>query len=146
MRIRFADVNKIVFLAILLASVVLVGCPAEPTPVPPDEPIPTPLAPLEPDDNDVFTVEVIARNYEFEPDTIRVQAGQLVEFVVSGEDEYHTFTVKESADATEDIINLQVFPDDESTSIQHTFEEPGEYYLYCIPHEGQGMTGTIIVE
>jgi plastocyanin len=146
MRIRFPAVSKTVFLAILLASVVLVGCPAQPTPVPPGEPTPTPLAPLEPDDNDVFTVEVTARNYEFEPDTIRVQAGQLVEFIVSGEDEYHTFTVKESVDATADIINLEVFANGDPVSIQHTFEEPGEYYLYCIPHEGLGMTGTIVVE
>jgi plastocyanin len=146
MRIRIPAVNKMMFLVILLASVVLVGCPAQPTPVPPAEPTPTPLIPLDLDDNDVLTVEVVARNYEFEPDTIRVQAGQLVEFVVSGEDEYHTFTVKESVDATEDIINLEVFPNAEPVSIQHTFEEPGEYYLYCIPHEGLGMIGTIIVE
>ena len=146
MRIRFPAVNKMVFLVILLASVMLVGCPAQPTPMPPAEPTPTPLIPLEPDDNDVLTVEVIARNYEFEPDTIRVQAGQLVEFVVSGEDEYHTFTVKERVEATENIINLDVFPDDEPVSVQHTFEEPGEYYLYCIPHEDLDMTGVIIVE
>jgi plastocyanin len=146
MRVRFPAMNKMMFLVILLASVVLAGCPAQPTPVAPGEPTPAPLIPLPPDDNDALIVEVIARNYEFEPDTIRVQAGQLVEFVVSGEDEYHTFTVKESVDATADIINLDVFPNADPVSIQHTFDEPGEYYLYCIPHEGLGMTGTIVVE
>jgi plastocyanin len=114
-----------------------------PAPTPAVQPSPTPT---EEPDTEVRTIEVIARNYEFEPDTIRVQVGQLVEFVVSSPDEYHTFTVKESVDATEDIINLKVFPDDEPVSVQHTFKELGEYYLYCILHEGLGMTGMIIVE
>jgi plastocyanin len=29
---------------------------------------------------------------------------------------------------------------------RHTFEVPGEYGYFCIPHEEAGMTGTIIVE
>ncbi len=28
----------------------------------------------------------------------------------------------------------------------HTFEVPGEYDYFCIPHEQAGMTGTIIIE
>jgi plastocyanin len=146
MRVRFPAVNKMMFLVILLSSVVLVGCPAQPTPVPPGEPTPAPLIPLPPDDNDVLTIEVIARPYEFDPNRIEVQAGRPVEFIVSSEQQYHTFTVKESVEATENIIDIEVFPDNEPVSIQHTFDEPGEYYLYCIPHEGLGMTGTIVVE
>jgi plastocyanin len=92
------------------------------------------------------TIEVIARSYEFEPDTIRVQAGQTVEFVVSSPDIYHTFTIKESRQATQNIVNLDVHPEREPARVRHTFEKPGEFYLYCIPHEGLGMTGTIIVE
>ncbi len=30
--------------------------------------------------------------------------------------------------------------------IVYTFEESGEYYLYCILHEAQGKIGTIIVQ
>ena len=36
-----------------------------------------------------------------------------------------------------------IAPDDE---YEHTFEEPGTYKYYCIPHESSGMVGTIQVE
>ena len=29
---------------------------------------------------------------------------------------------------------------------EHTFEEPGAYEYYCVPHEGSGMVGTVQVE
>lgn len=29
---------------------------------------------------------------------------------------------------------------------EHTFEQPGEYDYFCIPHEAAGMVGTVIVE
>ena len=35
---------------------------------------------------------------------------------------------------------------DEGESFQVTLEQPGTYRYFCIPHEQQGMTGTIIVE
>lgn len=31
-------------------------------------------------------------------------------------------------------------------SFEHTFETPGEYPYFCIPHEGMGMVGTVVVE
>ncbi|SEP67075.1 plastocyanin/azurin family copper-binding protein [Natrinema salaciae] len=36
-----------------------------------------------------------------------------------------------------------VAPGDE---YEHTFEEPGTYEYYCVPHEGSGMVGTVRVE
>jgi plastocyanin len=30
-------------------------------------------------------------------------------------------------------------------SFSHTFETPGEYRYFCIPHEGVGMIGTVTV-
>lgn len=29
---------------------------------------------------------------------------------------------------------------------EHTFETPGEHPYFCIPHERQGMVGTVVVE
>lgn len=29
---------------------------------------------------------------------------------------------------------------------EHTFEEPGVYEYYCVPHESSGMVGTVQVE
>ncbi|MBB6645933.1 plastocyanin/azurin family copper-binding protein [Halobellus ruber] len=31
-------------------------------------------------------------------------------------------------------------------SWSHTFEVPGEYEYFCIPHEASGMVGTVVVE
>lgn len=31
-------------------------------------------------------------------------------------------------------------------SFSHTFTEPGTYHYVCVPHEGVGMAGTIIVQ
>ena len=33
-----------------------------------------------------------------------------------------------------------------SENYEHTFEEPGTYEYFCIPHEGSGMVGTVRVK
>ena len=35
---------------------------------------------------------------------------------------------------------------DSGDTFEHTFEVPGEYDYYCIPHEAAGMVGTVVVE
>ena len=35
---------------------------------------------------------------------------------------------------------------DPEESFKYTFEVPGEYGYYCIPHEAAGMVGTVVVE
>ncbi len=95
---------------------------------------------------DAITIEVIARSYEFDPATIEVPRGVPIHFVVESIDIYHTFTVKESEDAEEMLINLELQPNEGAVETVYTFEESGEYYLYCIPHEAQGMIGTIVVQ
>lgn len=105
----------------------------------------TPTAGETPEEGDVVEIEVVARAYEFEPSTIEVEAGTPVRFVVTSPDIYHTFTVKESEEAEERLIDLQVFPGRPPVMETYTFEEPGEYYLYCVPHVALGMTGTIVV-
>jgi plastocyanin len=103
----------------------------------PETPSPEPVAPR--------TIEVIAQIYEFVPGTIEVQVGEAVRFVVSSPDMFHTFTVKRNAGAQDILINLSVVPNAAPVETTYTFTEPGDYYLYCIPHEGLGMTGVIRV-
>ncbi len=31
------------------------------------------------------------------------------------------------------------------TTYEHTFEIPGDYHYYCVPHEPEGMVGTVVV-
>lgn len=35
---------------------------------------------------------------------------------------------------------------DSGQNYSHTFEVPGEYQYLCVPHESQGMVGTVVVE
>lgn len=35
---------------------------------------------------------------------------------------------------------------DPQTTFKHTFEIPGKYSYFCVPHEMGGMTGTIVVK
>jgi plastocyanin len=80
------------------------------------------------------------KNFSFMPKTLTIAAGTTV--VWTNTDEvFHTVTSDDKT--TFDSGNMQ--PDAEFTS---TFDTPGTYPYYCIPHGsagGVGMAGTIIV-
>lgn len=50
---------------------------------------------------------------------------------------------------TSEAAALEAWPDGGAVSAgeayAHTFETPGEYPYYCIPHEPAGMVGTVVV-
>lgn len=89
---------------------------------------------------------------EFDPDTVRVQAGETVRWT-NGSVIVHTVTADPAAATTEESVRL---PDgaspfdsgdlDPKGTFEHTFEVPGTYRYFCIPHEGTKMYGTVIVE
>jgi plastocyanin len=75
----------------------------------------------------------------FSPSEFTFSAGEEVTFVLTSESEFHTFTV--------DDLGIDVEIDGgETEQLTFTFDQPGEYTLICIPHELQGMTGTITVQ
>jgi len=89
---------------------------------------------------------------EFDPDTVRVQTGETVRWKNSSVI-VHTVTADpEKATKSESVL----LPDgasafhsgnmDPKTSFEHTFETPGTYRYFCIPHEGTKMYGTVIVK
>lgn len=49
----------------------------------------------------------------------------------------------DSERAARNDIQGGLVPTDET--YEHTFETRGTYEYYCIPHEGSGMTGTVVV-
>lgn len=96
---------------------------------------------------------------EFEPQTITVTVGHQVTWD-NASTEQHTVTAEEGslpggadyfasggavseAAAKEDLSAGFVGPGEEYS---HTFDTPGTYRYYCIPHEDAGMTGTVVVE
>jgi plastocyanin len=86
-------------------------------------------------------IEVSATSFEFDPDRIRVDAGEDVAIVLTSDDILHDFTVDElDAHVTADA--------DETADGGLRAEEPGRYAFYCSVsgHRAAGMEGTLVVE
>jgi plastocyanin len=89
---------------------------------------------------------------EFSPEQVTVSVGGTVTWE-NPSTVVHTATGDPDAVADPDNVELPdgaepfdsgfVQPGD---SFSHTFTEPGTYQYVCIPHEGVGMIGTIVVE
>jgi plastocyanin len=108
----------------------------------------------------VRTDEVdMAAGQVFDPSGAQVQVGDTVTFVNTSK-EAHTVTAYGSelpagapyfasggatseSEAREDLTGGLIR---EGESYSFTFTETGTYRYFCIPHEGAGMKGTIVVE
>jgi plastocyanin len=104
------------------------------------------------------TVEAIGGR-RFDPMTITVKVGDTVTWV-NVTDETHTVTAKESSipegadyfasggysseeEARDDLTKGLLEQGDE---YKVKFDVPGTYEYFCIPHEADGMRGTVVVE
>ena len=104
------------------------------------------------------TIDMIA-GQRFDPDEIGVVVGDTVVWT-NESSETHTVTAyeddaPEGADyfasggfGSEDDArsNLSDGLIDPGETFEVTFDEPGTYKYFCLPHEGSGMKGTIIVK
>lgn len=101
------------------------------------------------------TVEMV-EGQRFDPESLTVAPGTTVEFV-NVSSEAHTVTAYEgrapepfssggfdSEEAARDDLAEALVG--QEASFEFTFDEPGTYEYFCIPHEDQGMKGTIVVE
>jgi plastocyanin len=87
------------------------------------------------------TVEIDVADFAFKKGTVTVQAGTTV--VWTNQDAVgHTVTAGSAAEPQQDQFDLDL-PDKGST-VEVTFDEPGEYPYFCKPHPF--MQGTITVE
>ena len=95
----------------------------------------------------------------FTPETWTISAGETVRWV-NDTQEAHTVTAVEdsfpdgadyfssggasSEDEANDSLSDALL--DPGESFEWTFDEPGTYRYYCIPHRSSGMQGTVVVE
>ena len=139
---------------VTMVSLVVVACGSDPevvttttkSPPPPERPA-TPV-PVEQDngsgsnsgDGTPVTVELQdIGGYKFVESELSFKAGETVSFTFESEAEFHTFTV--------DDLDIDVSVDSGAAeTLTFTFDSPGTYKLICVPHESQGMTGTITVQ
>ena len=98
-------------------------------------------------------------NHSFTPETIEINPGEVVEWA-NDTDEAHTVTaVEDSLPAGAEYFssgsasgeqeakkNLAEELMDPGETFEWTFDEPGTYRYYCIPHKADGMVGSVVVE
>ena len=98
-------------------------------------------------------------SHRFEPGSITISVGGQVSWVNAGS-EAHTVTAYEdglpegahywasggapSEEAAREDLAQGLMKEGESFEV--TLDEPGTYRYFCIPHEGDDMKGTIVVE
>ena len=76
--------------------------------------------------------------YRFEPSEFTCEAGETLTLVLTGDREFHTFTIDE--------LGIDIFVNAGETITQEiTCDKPGTFKLICIPHEALGMVGTVTV-
>ena len=77
--------------------------------------------------------------HSFLPSKMTFSVGDSITFVLTAQTEFHTFTL--------DDLGIDV-PVDGGKTVRHTFtfNQAGTFNLICIPHEMQGMVGTITVK
>ena len=91
----------------------------------------------------------------FEPAELTTTVGSTVTWT-NDSSESHTVTAYATAEeffasggATSEDEARDAVADgllDGGETFEFTFDEPGTYQYFCVPHEEQGMVGTIIVE
>ena len=98
-------------------------------------------------------------DHRFTPETLTIAPGEVVRWVNDTE-EAHTVTAVETSlpdgaeyfssgaapsedDANDSLGDALIDPGE---VFEWTFDEPGTYRYYCIPHRSDGMEGTVVVE
>lgn len=102
--------------------------------------------------SDVAAVVNLNNRLQFVPSEMRVKVGDTVEWR-NIETYPHTVTADPDQAARRANVELpegvQPFTSgrlNSGASFRYTFTSPGIYRYVCLPHEGAGMLGTVIVE
>jgi len=84
------------------------------------------------------TVTVSMEDNYFDAPNVTVEPGNTVTWVQNGQNP-HTTT------SYDGLWDSGIIEGGSGGTFSFTFEEPGTYGYYCVPHEAQGMTGTVTV-
>jgi len=101
--------------------------------------------------SDAAAVVEMTNGLAFQPDGVRIKAGETVEWRNRS---LFTHTVTDDQARAKDAADAQLPEGVSSFSAEvgpgevyrHIFTVPGTYRYFCIPHEGRGMHGQVIVE
>lgn len=130
---QYLGLARIVVVLAVLAAI-LTGCGS-------DEAGETPV----PEDVD-RTIEIVARDMTFAPNTIFLRPGEKVALVLDNPDSIiHDLTID---DFNGEQLKIEAQPRSRAVLVLEVPDAPGEYRFYCsVPgHEALGMVGTLVVE
>ena len=120
----------------LLILVFLIGCSSN---------VQVEIAPIKEkfneDTGQIVEIEVVAKQFSFNPDPIIVNQGENVRLLLTSEDVEHGFSISEYG------INEKIKPD-ETTTVEFTADKAGEFEIRCSVVCGaghSGMKGKLIV-
>jgi len=80
----------------------------------------------------------------FSPVAVAIDAGTTVTFEWTGEGGGHNVVAAEESDIDIDVEEAEIA--EAGHTVEHTFDEPGNYLYICEPHIAQGKVGAIVVE
>jgi len=91
-------------------------------------------------------------DFKFSPKTITIDPGQTVEWRNTSILSWHTATCDPKLAKHAASVSLPVGAKPFSSgkvkagrTYSHTFDTPGTYHYFCIPHESMGMVGDVVV-
>ena len=82
----------------------------------------------------IVEIEVVAKQFSFNPNPILVNEGENVRLILTTEDVEHGFAVKEYG------INEKIMPG-ETTTVEFTADKTGEFEVRCSVSCGSGHSG-----
>lgn len=98
-------------------------------------------------EENIKVIEVDTLNFVFNPEIIRLNPGEKVKFIVRNPSSaFHTLTIYHSkSERKNPIVNISLSSGDEKTETVTMPDQEKILYLVCLPHEGIGMVGQVIV-
>jgi len=89
------------------------------------------------------TIKIIAKEYKFEPDVIKVKAGEKISIIIKNEGlTPHDFKISNEIFS----IKTDLIAPGGETKLDFILPKKGEYEFYCTLHIDKGMKGKIIAE
>ena len=88
----------------------------------------------------------------YAPEKVTIKTGETVEWVNNGDTIHSVSTEAANAQNAKDVsmpTGAKAFDSGflaPGSKYDYTFTVPGTYHYFCLPHEGAGMVGTIIVK
>jgi plastocyanin len=88
----------------------------------------------------------------YEPAKVTIKTGQTIEWVNTGKSIHSVTLVPDDAQKPKDASEPKGAKTFDSgfmspgAKFSHTFEVPGTYHYFCIPHEKAGMVGVVVVK